>query len=163
MHSKKTWALLALLLATTVGTDARAMSCAQSPLHEAADQADAIFSGEILDVRYRERSERSLICATHSHGERCGEKVAHVAIDRVWKGTLEEETYVYSEDGCFCLGGYFTEGDEMVFMVVRPEREARGLGRIDYATGFCGRNMPLDYAVREGVVEALESFFPDAR
>ena len=155
--------VLPLILLVSLGGEARAMTCAPQPLSEDLAHADAVFTGRITSVRYRSWFETSGLCRTHSDGPRCGEKVAQVTVERVWKGEVGEETFVYSEDGCNCLGGYFSEGEERVFMVVRDDDWRIGLGSSDYRTGFCGRNTTIDNARREGLFESLDAHFPDAR
>lgn len=157
------WSLLPLVLLLSASGDARAMSCAQQPLSDILEQADAVFTGRITSVRYRSWFEVSGLCSSHSDGPRCGEKVAQVTVDRVWKGEVGEETFVYSEDGCNCLGGYFGEGDERVFIVVRDDDWRIGLGGSDYRTAFCGRTPTIENARRDGILEPLDSYFPDAR
>lgn len=157
------WAVLPLFLLLAMGSDVRAMSCAPGPLSEDLARADAVFTGRITAVRYRSWFEVSGLCRTHSDGPRCGEKVAQVRVDQVWKGEVGEETFVYSEDGCNCLGGYFSEGEERIFMVVRDDDWRIGLGGSDFRTAFCGRNTTVENARREGILDSLDKHFPTAQ
>ena len=157
------WALLPLFLLLAMGSDVRAMTCVPGPLSDVLARADAVFTGRITSVRYRSWFESSGFCGTHSHGPRCGEKVAQVSVDRVWKGEVGEEAFVYSEDGCYCLGGYFSEGEERIFMVIRDDDWRIGLGGSDFRTAFCGRNTTVDNARREGILDSLDAHFPAAR
>ncbi len=164
MTPKKLRPIVAATLLLFAASDAAATSCSQGPLEADIARADAIFSGEILSVRYREGGSSAFrICSVHRDGSRCGEKVARVAVDHVWSGAVSGETLVYSEDGCSCLGSYFEQGEQMLFMLVRYDGGAPELEPIDYRTDFCVRTVPLRNAIEEGWIDVLDASTPNAR
>ena len=158
MMFEKHLPIFVAILLLFASSGAQAMSCAQGPLEQDIVRADAIFSGEILSVRYRQGGSWAFdICSPHRDGSLCGEKVARIAVDHVWAGTVSAETQVYSEDGCNCLGSYFEQGEEMLFTLVRYDGGLPEMEPIDYRTDFCIRTIPLRYAIEEGWTDILDA------
>jgi hypothetical protein len=154
---------LFLLVAFIVvaSTSAQAMMCEQQTLEEVIPRADAIFSGRVQFVRFVPRAivGQSMCWEHRQEAPDCGAKVATIAVQRIWKGELRREVLVYSEDACYCLGTYFREGDEILFVVRRYHGRNHGFERIDYRTAFCRRTIPLDEARQTGLIDTLESRF----
>jgi hypothetical protein len=153
-------ALVVIFLMPLPTTRAWSTMCEQETLEQVTAQADAIFSGRILSVRFIPNGITGLHCAAHTaDAAKCGAKIAAIAEQRVWKGDPHAQVLVYSEDWCYCTGTYFQADDEMLLVVRRYYGLAYDSHRPDYRTAFCHRSMPIKAARDQGIVDQLDLRF----
>ena len=166
LNTRGPWALRSMLaLATScavalISVNGSAMMCTQPPLNESIGQADAILSGTIAAVRYLPAEVDELFCWHNQVGrEKCGAKVVEVTVEKVWKGEVESSVFVFSEDACYCLGTYVSNGDKKVFFLKKYVGDMHGADRIDYRTALCAPTRPLAGALKDGLIDALDERF----
>lgn len=116
---KKVISIAALLVCSEVSM---AMQCIPEDVEDYYAAADFVFEATVVD-RVKIAEESNGICWTE--GDKCGAKIATVKVGNAWKGEFKtNETSIYSEDGCYCLGTYFNIGEKyLVFGNRSGEKE----------------------------------------
>lgn len=117
---------LALALAVVPDT-ASACSCEMpSPPSEALADADAVFLGEVVDLR-------------RDGAEVTGDLIARIAVEEVWKGEVAEVVEVRTAlDGATCGYSFTAGGRDLVY--------ARHSDDGGFSTNLCTRSAPADAA-----------------
>ena len=128
MSRNQQYGLVVLLVALAIGSGrfASACTCAEVPLETEIEDADAIFTGTVLDTTRVNYSPEFYWQMT-------------VAVDRFWKGAVTDRMLIYTaETGAGC-GRLLYPGDEFLFFVYgHPE---------SYGTSLCSSwTMPVSGA-----------------
>ena len=122
-----------------LGTSAWGMECPFSTLPERVNAAEVVFVGTVAGRSFLEGVESKGRCWTQKNGPECGPKVAHLKVEKIWKGTVGKNAVVYSEDGCYCTGSYLKPGQTYIIFAARHEALARY--GAEYGTLHCGGTM----------------------
>lgn len=121
--------------------DANASQCALKQFDETVEQADIIFMGKV--IKRDSFNEEGRGWKYSPEQPQCGSKVATFEIYKVWKGDIPDDTTtVYSTDGCYGLGSYFSLSDLYIVFANTNSRElpidaSYGIGTVcDGTTGL---------------------------
>jgi hypothetical protein len=126
---------MAIGLASLPVQQAFACSCLEMPIEEAAAQADAVFTGTVVDQQAVGLEPVGALAATKPMPGEVGQVVFTFAVDGVAKGEVAEQAQVVSSsDGASCGMSFGMAERWLVFTMWD--------GAI-HSTGLCSGNMPL--------------------
>ena len=140
------WLLLAL------GSSSFAMQCRPLEPDRIAAEAEVVFVGKVVSITPAEHG--SGMCWKAAQGSECGGKIAVFEVARSLKGKTSGKVSVVAEDGCYCLGSYFTVGRE--YLVVAG-KNTTPLKADVLAKNVCWGTGPSAGALQKKVIERLSA------
>jgi hypothetical protein len=89
-----------------------ALECSPIDPDRVAAEAEFAFVGRAISVVASDYSPNDICWKAETREAQCGGKIATFDVTRSIKGTASGQVRVLAEDGCYCLGAYFTKGGE---------------------------------------------------
>lgn len=98
-----------------------AMTCIADEIPARYNQADFVFEATVTK---RQKLDEPVDELCPAAGETCGAKIVTVNIGEVWKGQFAaDETTIYSEDACNCLGTFFPVGARYIVFGKKSDQQ----------------------------------------
>ena len=141
-----------LWLLCLASAPALAMQCRPLEPEKIAAEAEVAFVGKVVSVTPAEYG--SGMCWKAERGSECGGKIAVFEIVKSLKGKTSGKVSVLAEDGCYCLGSYFTAGRD--YLVVAG-RNTTPLKADVLAKNVCWGTGPAAGAHQKKVIEGLSA------
>ena len=110
--------VLGLWLSFT-GLNAQGMECSPLSPKEINATAGVAFVGKVQDVAESKYKPISLCWDNSSESPGCGGKLVTFTVTEVLRGTVPPTVSVISEDGCYCLGQYWSVGQSYL-VIAKP-------------------------------------------
>ena len=141
-----------LWLLCLASAPALAMQCRPLDPEKVAAEAEVAFVGKVVSVAPAEYG--SGMCWKAERGSECGGKIAVFEVAKTLKGKVSGKVSVLAEDGCYCLGSYFTTGRE--YLVVAG-KNTTPLKADVLAKNVCWGTGPSASALQKKVIDRLSA------
>ena len=132
-----------------------AMQCRAVDPDRIAAEAEVAFVGKAISVTPTDYGGG--VCWKADRGNNCGAKVVVFEVVKSLKGQRSGQVRVLAEDGCYCLGGYFTAGRE--YLVV-ASRNSTPVAADVLAKNVCWGTGPAEGAFALKVINRLSTASP---
>jgi len=129
---------------------ASATTCVEKAPEQIAASAEIAFIGTVVNLAESPYKPGEL-CWDNTSAPKCGGKLGTFRVTEKLRGNVESNVTVLKEDGCYCVGGYWSVGS--AYLVVAKPNTTRNPGQL-VASNICGGTRELSAEVQP-IVNAL--------
>lgn len=144
---------IALVLSAFLTSHALASECVMRSPEKIAESAQIAFIGTVASIQESQYKPSNFCSARSDAAPNCGGKLVTIQVSERLLGRVPSRTEVISEDGCYCLGGYWKVGS--TYLVV-ASRNYKALPGDVVADNVCSGTGELNEE-RQPIVKALRS------
>lgn len=132
------------------------MLCIPDPIEKLYLESDVVFEAVVVKrTRTKEINPKwKKICWRYSERQpTCGPKIALLKLIKSYKGKVKRLSTIYSEDACYCLGSYLSEGEAyIIFGKSADHKKTYEL----IATPGCLGIQPMEFLPKKDIYKIYE-------